>query len=85
MVKLTPTWNTLPTYQLRKSLSSMMQNEKELNNRLRQAKYEYWEIYKTTQSEVTKRKELERISIKYNIDEKVILDFVDTQKKFNIK
>jgi hypothetical protein len=84
MVNLTPTWNTLPTYQLRKSISSMMQNEKELNNRLRQAKYEYWEIYKTTQSEVTKREELERISIKYNIDEKVILDFVDTQKKFNI-
>lgn len=45
--------------------------------RVKDARYEYWNIYKTCTSELQKRKELTRVSEKYNVKEEVILEFVD--------
>ena len=50
--------------------------------RVKDAKFEYWNIYKNCTSEVQKRKELERVSEKYNIREDIILEFVDRQLKY---
>lgn len=50
--------------------------------RVKDAKYEYWKVYNNCNSELQKRKELVRISEKYNICEEVILEFVDRQLKY---
>lgn len=50
--------------------------------RVKDAKNEYWNVYKQCNSELQKRKELVRISEKYNICEDVILKFVDRQLKY---
>ena len=62
-----------------------MRENIELEKRVKLAKYEYYEFYKSCTSEVQRRKELERISMKYNISEDVILEYVDLQNRFNRK
>ena len=51
--------------------------------RVKDAQYEYWKVYNNCNSELQKRKELVRISEKYNIREEIILEFVDRQLKYS--
>lgn len=53
----------------------------ETEKRVKNAKYEYYAIYKNCKSELHKQRELKRISEKYNICEEVILEYVDRQNR----
>ena len=78
-------WNILPIGELREMNRIAMRDNRETEKRVKLAKYEYYEFYKSCTSEVQRRKELERISMKYNICEEVILEYVDLQNRFNRK
>lgn len=76
-------WKILPTSELREMNRISMRDDTE--KRVKSAKYEYYDIWKNCTGEVQRRKELERVSIKYNISEDVILEYVDLQNRFNRK
>ena len=60
-----------------KEMARPMPYSQSTEKRVKDARYEYFNIYKTCDSELQKRKELERISKKYNICEEVILEYID--------
>lgn len=76
-------WKILPIGELREMNRISMRDD--TAKRVKFAKYEYYDIWKNCTSEVQRRKELERVSIKYNIKEEVILEYVDMQNRFNRK
>lgn len=76
-------WKILPIGELREMNRMSMRDDTE--KRVKSAKYEYYEIYKNCISEVQRRRELERVSIKYNIDKDVILEYVDRQNSYKRK
>lgn len=78
-------WKILPVGELREMNRISMRENRELEKRVKMAKHEYYEFYKSCTNEVQRRKELERVSIKYNICEDVILEYVDLQNRFNRK
>ena len=78
-------WKILPVGELREMNRISMRENRELEKRVKMAKHEYYDIWKNCTSEVQRRKELERVSIKYNIKEEVILEYVDMQNRFNRK
>lgn len=78
-------WNILPIGELREMNRISMRESRELEKRVKMAKYEYYNFYKRCTNEVQRRKELERVSMKYNISEDVILEYVDMQNRFNRK
>jgi hypothetical protein len=78
-------WKILPIGELREMNRISMRENRELEKRVKMAKHEYYEFYKSCTNEVQRRKELERVSIKYNISEDVILEYVDLQNRLNRK
>ena len=78
-------WKILPIGELREMNRISMRENRELEKRVKMAKHEYYDFYKSCTNEVQRRKELERVSIKYNIKEEVILEYVDMQNRFNRK
>lgn len=78
-------WKILPIGELREMNRISMRENRELEKRVKMAKHEYYEFYKSCTNEVQRRKELERVSEKYNICEDVILEYVDLQNRFNRK
>lgn len=78
-------WKILPIGELREMNRISMRENRELEKRVKIAKHEYYDFYKRCTNEVQRRKELERVSIQYNISEDVILEYVDLQNRFNRK
>jgi hypothetical protein len=49
----------------------------DVDKRIRDSRREYYQFYKSCSSEVQRRKELKRISEKYNVRESIVLEYVD--------
>lgn len=73
-------WRIISRRDLRE-MAKIVPYSQSTEKRVKDACYEYWQIYKTCTSEVQKRKELQRVSEKYNICEEVILEYVDRRLK----
>lgn len=56
-------WKILPVGELREMNRISMRENRELEKRVKMAKHEYYEFYKSCTNEVQRRKELERVSI----------------------
>jgi ornithine carbamoyltransferase len=76
-------WKIIPTGVLREMNRESIRNERELNERVRNAKHEYYDVYKSCTSEVKRLSELERISKKYNVNKDIILEYVDNMNRYN--
>lgn len=75
-------WEIIPTGVLREMNRESMRSGIELEKRVKNAKYEYYNVYKSCTSEVKRREELKRISYKYNVCEEIILEYVDRMNRY---
>lgn len=75
-------WKIIPTGVLREMNRESMRSGIELEKRVKNAKYEYYNFYNSCTSEVKRREELERISYKYNVCEEIILEYVDRMNRY---
>lgn len=75
-------WQIIPTGVLREMNRESMRSNRELGKRVKNAKHEYYNVYKSCTSEVKRREELKRISYKYNVREEIILEYVDNMNRY---